>query len=355
MSKHAMDGALLDQLVMLSIPLCQKAQSLCPRPGPGRKPVIPDWVLGVMIMVAILLKKKTKSAHYVWWREHGTEFARWLPGQVFPARSTFFDRYRRVHHLYQQAIALQGREAVNQGWADARCVAGDKSLIAGRGPRWNVKDRDQGRVPRGVDIDTTWGYCQHDGWVQGYAFEVVVTAPNQGVVWPLLASADTASRSEQKTIRDKIPQLPTQTVYVLLDAGYDSNAVGEAVEWEGECRSGRRLLCPENPRPNTNRPRKLSSRETLARQRHRRLRGERKEFFLSRRGRALYARRKISVEPFHAQLKHLFELEDRVWHRGLDNNRTMLLGAIAAYQLLLTYNHSNGRPPANLQCLMDAL
>lgn len=355
MSKPAMDGELLDQLVMLSIPVCQEAQSRCPRQGPGRKPVIPDWVLGVMIMVAILLKKKTKSSQYVWWCEHRCQFARWLPEQSFPARSTFFDRYRRIHRLYRQAIALRGREAVKRGWANAECVAGDKSLIAGRGSDWDSCDRRRGHIPRGVDEDTTWGYSQHDGWVQGYAFEVVVTAPAHGVVWPILASADTASRSEHKTIQDKIPQLPAQTKYVLLDAGYDGNPVGEAVEWIGEQRSGRRLLCPEIPRPNANKPRKPSSRETLDRQHHRRLRAARKKFFQSRRGRVLYGRRKTSVEPFHAQLKHLFELEDRVWHRGLDNNRTMLLGAIAVYQLLLTYNHLNGRPNANLQRLIDAL
>ena len=287
MSKHAMDGALLDQLVMLSIPLCQKAQSLCPRPeDPDAKPVIPDWVLGVMIMVAIMLKKKTKSAQYVWWREHcGPNSPSWLPGQAFPARSTFFDRYRRVHDLYQQAIALQGQEAVKQGWADARCVAGDKSLIAGRGPRWNVKDRDaRAAFLSGVgDRYTTWGYCQHDGWVQGYAFEVVVTAPKKGVVWPLLASADTASRSEQKTIHDKIPQLPLQTMYVLVPLRATTvMRMGEAVEWERMTVAPGDACCtPENPRPNTNRPCKPSNRETLAQQQHHRQTARRAEGILS--------------------------------------------------------------------------
>jgi hypothetical protein len=339
----------------MSIPVCQEAESGCPRQGPGRKPIIPEWVIAVMIMVAVMLKKKTKSAQFVWWREHAAEFARWLPGQSFPARSTFFDRYRRVHRLYQQAVALQGQEAVEQGWADAKCVAGDKSLIAGQGPHWNAAEREKGEVPRGVDIDTTWGYCSHDGWVQGYSFEVLVTAPAYGVVWPLVASVDTASRSEQKTIGAKIIQLPDQTTYVLLDSGYDSNAVGEAVEWNGEQPTGRRLLCPEVPRPNTKRQRQPHNRETRERQHHRRLRDGRRAFFKSRRGRALYARRKTSVEPFHAQLKHLFELEHHVWHRGLDNNRTMILAAIAAYQLLLTYNHRKQRPSAHLQCLLDAL
>jgi hypothetical protein len=355
MSKRATDGALLDELVAMSVRVCQQAELGCPRQGPGRKPIIPEWVIAVMIMVAVMLKKKTKSAQYVWWREHAADFARWLPCQSFPGRSTFFERYRRVHRLYRQALVQQGQQAVKRGWADAKCVAGDKSLIAGQGPRWNASERKKGKVPRGVDVDTTWGFCTHDGWVQGYAFEVVVTASAHGAVWPLVASVDTASRSEQKTFLDKIPQLPDQTMYVLVDSGYDSNAVGEAVEWNGDRRTGRRMLCPEVPRPNTKRQRQPHNRETRERQHHRRLRKGRRKFFGSRQGRALYARRKTSVEPFHAQLKHLFELEHRVWHRGLDNNRTMILAAISAYQILLTYNHRKRRPCAHLQCLLDAL
>jgi len=355
MSKRAKDGTLLDKLVAMSIPVYQAAEREHPRQGPGRKPVIPEWVIAVMIMVGIMLKKKTKSAQYLWWCEHRADFARWLTDQPFPGRSTFFDRYRRGHRLQQQAIRQQGRQAIDEGWANAQCVAGDKSLIAGQGPRWNVGERHNGKVPRGADKDTTWSYSTHDGWVQGYSFEVVVTAVAKGVDWPLLASVDTASRSEQKTILDKIPDLPEQTKFVLLDSGYDSNAVGETVEGEGEQCTGRRLLCPQVPRPNTGRIRQPHNRETRKRQHHRRLRDTRRRFFQSRRGRALYARRKTCVEPFHAQLKHLFELEHRVWHRGLDNNRTMILAAIAAYQLLLTYNHRHGRQDAHLQALLDAL
>lgn len=355
MRRRATDGAPLDELVSRSIPLCQQAERECPRTGPGRKPTIPDWVLAVMIMVSVMLRKKTKSAQFVWWTQHRTEFTRWLPGQAMPSRSTFYERYRRVHRVFRQAIVLQGHEAVKRGWAQAECVAVDKSLIAGRGRIWKPSDRRRGRVPRAVDTDTTWGYSEYDGWVQGYAFEVAVTAPRHGVVWPLVASVDSASRSEQKTILEKIADLPRVTKFVLADSGYDSNAVGEAVEWCERRPSGRRFLCPEVPRPNTGRPRQASSHQSRERQYHRRLRDRRKRFLYSRRGRALYARRKVRVEPFNARLKHLFDLHDRVWHWGLDNNRTMLLAAICAYQLLLMHNHSKGRRVANLQCLLDAL
>src|SRR5262249_19228086 len=258
------------------------------------------------------------------------------------------------YRLFRRAVRLQGERAVAAGHADATCVAVDKSLLAGQGPPWDARDRASGRRPPGVDPDTTWGYSGYDGWGQGYSFEVVVSATG-GVPGPLLASADTASRSEQRSFRDKVPELPVTTRYVCADRGYDSNAVAEAVEWQGGRRTGRRFLCPEVPRPQNGKLRQPHNRETRTRQHHRRLRDERRRFFRSRRGGALYAPPNVRAEPFNAQLKHLFDLQDRVWHWGLDNNRTTLLAAICAYQLLLAHNHSNGRRTANLQCLLDAL
>jgi hypothetical protein len=354
MSRQAKDGAPLDELVAQAIPVCQEAERGCPRGGPGRKPEIPDWVLAVMIMIGVSLRKKTKAAQFTWWTVHADDFARWLPHQRLPSRSTFYDRYRRIHRLLRQVVRMQGARAVAQGAADATCVAGDKSLIAGRGRPWSPRDRRCGHVPRRVDPDTTWGYSTYDGWVQGYSVEVVVTATG-GVAWPLLASVDTASRSEHKTLPDKVGELPAMTQYVLLDSGYDSNALAETVEWDAGRRTGRRFLCPEVPRPNTGRPRQPHSRQSRVRQHHRRLRDARRRFLRSPRGRRLYARRKTSVEPFHAQLKHLFEFDDRVWHWGLDNNRTTILAAIAVFQLLLRHNQRKRKPLGRLQCLLDGL
>jgi hypothetical protein len=354
MRKRAMEGALLEEIVAQVIPVCQEAERTCPRGGPGRKPDIPDWVLAVMIMVGVSLRKKTKAAQFTWWTQHAADFARWLPGQRLPGRSTFYERYRRIHRLLRQTVRLQGQRAVRKGWADATSVATDKSLIAGHGRRWSPRDRRRGHLPRRVDRDTTWGYSEYDGWVQGYGFEVVVTATG-GVPWPLLASVDTASRSEQKTFLGKIPELPPSTLFVNADSGYDSNAVAEAVEWDAGRRTGRRFLCPEVPRPNVGRPRQPHSRQSRVRQHHRRLREARRRFLRSPRGRRLYARRKTSAEPFHAQLKHLFDLDERVWHWGLENNRTAILAAIAVFQLLLTYNQRKRKPLGRLQCLLDGL
>ena len=121
------------------------------------------------------------------------------------------------------------------------------------------------------------------------------------------------------------------------------------------CRTGRHFLCPEVPRPNTGKPRKASSRQSNDRQLHRERRESRRIYFDSATGRALYARRKITVEPFNSHLKMLFDLEDRVWHWRLDNNRTMVLGAIFGDQTLLTLNHRSGRRNRCITCILDRL
>jgi hypothetical protein len=114
----------------------------------------------------------------------------------FPARSTYFDRYRRAQRLFELAIRLQGEKAIAEGITDPKDVAVDKSLVAAQGPLWHKSDRKKNRIPkklRGVDRESDWGYSQHDGWVQGYSFEVVVSSTKDTTVFPLSASAATAS------------------------------------------------------------------------------------------------------------------------------------------------------------------
>jgi hypothetical protein len=356
MFRRAKDGAGLDALALLVMETCRSTAESHPRTGPGRPPVVPDWVLATMIVVGTLLKKKTKSATFLWWRTHEADFARWMPNERLPGRSTFYERYRRLAPLFRPVMLALTQQAIQRRWADATCVAVDKSLIASRGRKWSSSQRRRGRVKPGVDVSATWGYSQHDGWVQGYGYEVVTTAAKQGPVWLLLGSVDTASRSERHSFLEKVSDLPFSTKYVLADAGYDSNTVAEAVEWTADQRrTGRRFIAPEIPRPNVGRKRKPGSRETRERQYHRRLRDARRVTFQHPWARRLYARRKSRVEPFHAHFKHLFEFQDRVCHWGIENNRTHIMAAFVAYQVLLTYNHLQRRPNAKLQHILDRL
>lgn len=352
MGRRATEGTCLRALVHLAIPVCQEAERQCPRTGPGRPPQIPDWVLAVLIMVAVLKRRKSKSAQYRFLAEHRNDLCSWLHVRRFPARSTYFERYRRAQRVFQGAIRLQGQQAIRDGLADPRTTAADKSLIEALGPQWHKKNRLANHIPRGlrgVDRDSAWGYSKHDGWVQGYSYEVVVTANRVGTVWPLLASVGTASSSEHVTFEPKIEQLPKETNYVLADSGYDNNHYGEKIEWdERGRRTGRRFLCPENIRARQRR----ESRSTTCTARRRR---QRRRFLQSRRGKKLYAQRRQTVEPFNEWFKALFELDRKVWHRGLANNQTQLLAALFGYQILLRYNHRRGRRNGQLQWILDAL
>jgi Transposase DDE domain len=356
MGKRATMGTCLASLVKMALPLCQQAERECPRTGPGRKPEIADWILAVLIMVAVVKRKKSKSAQYRFLQEHRGELKNLLGSGKFPARSTYFDRYRRAHRLFAYAIKLQGGQAIAEGLIDATVVVPDKSLVAARGPLWHKRDRKKNRIPkglRGVDQGSDWGCSKHDGWVQGYSFEVVVSATKNSLVFPLLASADTASAKETTTFDQKIDDLPAATKNISADSGYDSNHIAERIEYSAEDRrSGRRFLCPENKRGSKDKsgrkpvePRNESHRRRLAR----------RQFYGSRRGKSIYRRRSQTVEPFNEWFKSLFELEDRVWHRGLENNQTQLLAALFAYGLLVRYNHRRGNENGRVRWIIDTL
>lgn len=352
MSRRVKEGALRAEFIESCKRFAKAAEGALPRTGPGRRPEIPDWVLAVMIMTAVAALKKSKWAQWRYWRDQAAAFAEWAEGFRLPGRSTFFARYRRLAALYSEALRRQGEHAVRNGWADAGCVAVDKSLVAARGRRRSSLAR--GPTPRGVDGDATWGYSKHHGWVRGYAFEVVATAPEKGAIWPLLASVDTASRSEQRSFVEKIPLLPESTRDVLADGGYDSNAVGESVEYDAAGRrTGRRLYCPPIRRRNVGRKRRKNWPQTRTRRESRRRRELRRKRFHSPTGKRLYARRKICIEPFHARLKDLFQLGHRTWLWGLANNRTVILAALFVYQTLLAIHHRRGHRNARIKYLLD--
>lgn len=355
MPRRVTDGASLDleKLTCLALPICQEAGVSCPRTGPGPKPTYSDSQIAVMIMCGVLKKKKSKSAQYRFVQQHAEMIKRLLALERIPARSSFFARYQQVDPVVQKGIELQGRAALREHVADARVVAADKSLMRARGPEWNQKDRKRKRVPKylhGLDREATWGKSDYHGWTYGYSYEVVVTATKDSVILPLLASVDVGSTNEHKSVVDKLDRLPPSTREVLIDPGYDSNDLADQVELDKhENPTGRHYVCP----PQKGYVSEIPERGRRERQRQRRV--KRLAFLRSRRGRKLYARRKETVEPFNGTFKAMFELEDHVWLRGLRNNRTEVLTAIFAYQLLVRYHWKQGRRNARVQYILDGL
>ena len=70
MGTRAKSGACLVRLAKEAVPLLREAERRSPRTGPGAKPDIPDWLIGVLIMVAIIKRKKSKSAQFRFLKEN---------------------------------------------------------------------------------------------------------------------------------------------------------------------------------------------------------------------------------------------------------------------------------------------
>jgi hypothetical protein len=357
MPARARDGTCLAKLVRMATPIIRAAQTQCPRTGPGRQPEFADWKIATLIMVAVLKKGKSKSAQYRYLWQHRAKFKRWLGLKHFPARSTYFKRYAKAHRILPGAIVLQGRQALKEGLTTARSVAIDKSMLGSRGRAGPGKKRlSQAKASelRGVDRQANWGFSPYHGWTYGYSYEIMTTADKGSVHLPLAASADVASTSEYVSCEPKLAYLPKQNRYVLADGGYDSNRLGDRVEWdEHDRRTGRRFICPRNRRTGKGRPK--SWRTAIKERQAQSRRWKRLDFYDSPHGRKLYAQRGQSVEPLHERLKSLFELSRQVWHRGLGNNKTQLLIAIFCYQLLLRYNFHRGHRNAKVQWILECL
>ena len=153
MRNCAKEGTDLVALVRQAIPFCQEAERLCPRTGPGRRPTIPDWVLAVLIVIAVLKLRKSKSAQFRFIKSHRQELLAVLRTDCLPGRTTYFERYRRAWKLYEVAIRLAGQFALKKDFTDAHCVAVDKSVIPAQGPPWNKRHVARGRVPRGAIVE----------------------------------------------------------------------------------------------------------------------------------------------------------------------------------------------------------
>jgi len=351
--RRAMDGGRLAELLMLAVPILRQAEQRCVREGPGRRPDYSDWQISALIAVAVAKRRKTKSAQYRFLVEHRLQLMDVLGLESFPARSTYFERYHDAWRLFQHAIAIQG-DLLTRRWADPCTVAVDKSLVFALGPPWHKRERRFDRARPGVDRGADWGFSEHHGWVYGYSFEVVVTAPAHGPVVPLQASVGPASASEHRTFGDKIPRLPRRTRHVLADRAYDNNRYGESIEYSEGRPTGRHFVCIARRPARTPRGPCSTDRHRIRRvlKAHR---AKRQIFCHSRTGQRLRRRRGRTVEPFMDWFKGRFELHDRAWHRGLSNNATQILGAMFVYQLLLRYNRRTGAKNTQIQWILDAL
>ena len=95
MAARALSGTCLERLARMASPLLRAAQRECPRDAPGRSNDYQDWQMAALILVAILHRRKSKSAQFRLLHERRATLQQWRHLDQCPARSTCFSRYDR--------------------------------------------------------------------------------------------------------------------------------------------------------------------------------------------------------------------------------------------------------------------
>lgn len=219
-------------------------------------------------------------------------------------------------------------------------VAVDKSMTEALGPKWHKKDRKLGKIPEGlrnVDVESEWGFSGYRGWVQGYSWHLVCSASPGHLPIPLLADAEPNNVVENKVFDPMICELPQDTRRVLADEGYDDQKLIHKVEMKARHGFKRRMLVPMEAYVNTPE-----------------WRLDYVQWYQSEKGRALYARRKITVEPMFETLKNIFD-HRRSWMKGLKNNQGIMLFIVLCYQLLIYYNWKHDLNLSSVKVIVDGL
>jgi hypothetical protein len=149
MGRRLVAEARLSDLLQMAVGFCQQADRATQRTGAGRPCVYPPWLLASLIMVAVLKRRKSKTAQYRFLEQHRATLLALLGVPRLPSRATYFARYARTHGVFEVAIRLQCRRAVRERIVDVSSVAVDKSVLTALGPAWHKKAQAAGRVPRG--------------------------------------------------------------------------------------------------------------------------------------------------------------------------------------------------------------
>lgn len=262
--------------------------------------------------------------------------------QPLPCERTFRRRFPKLDRTTSRQIRALGRYLIEEEEVtDATLVAIDKKMIQAQGPLWHKKDREQGRIPPGlrhVDVDSRWAKSHYRGWVQGYGLHVGVTATSHHPIVPFWAAWTFNNQNEAKVAYDAVDALPTTTVTVDADTGYDDPDLRAAIERkDAQGKLLRKLLVPIRAYDSTPEHRRQYA-----------------DLYQCDDGKAHYHQRSVSIEPFYERLDLLFEIEP-AWAVGLPKNRAWGLLWISSYQLLMIYLHRHRKPIEQIKQLLDQL
>jgi hypothetical protein len=246
-----------------------------------------------------------------------------------PHRTTLSRRFQALESELKARIWAMGWAFILAGYVQVHILLADGTLHQASGPSWPAKYKKQGILPaklRHVDTAAGWGHSPYHGWVWGYRTHPVVglTADLQPI--PLLAEATPADVQDNTLLEKQLPWLPSEATVMLLDSGYEDEALMLAWQQTDDHGVHTRWMIID-PKQRKGRPspwrQQLQVRRALEEV-------------------DLYKLRGKLIEPFFGRWKDAFDL-DVVPLQGRAAPVFLLL-ALYGYQLLLWDHLHTGRP-----------
>lgn len=253
-----------------------------------------------------------------------------------PDRRTLDRRLEEIAPQAEAQIRGLGLTLILEGVTDPSTAAADGSAFATPGPVWHKKDKEAGVVPdglRGLDKEADWIQSSYHGWVYGYKAHVSISV-SPATVRVVLDATVTGSACESHVLQTRLDHLPPTLDTLLLDAGYDDGTLIEAAAERGIS-----ILAP------LAKPIGESTSQD---------RRDRAAYLASPPGKARYAQRGTSIEPFFGTIKDFFCL-DPLPLQGKRHASTFILLALYAWNLIVLFNFLNDHPLGAVKSLLDCL
>jgi len=253
-----------------------------------------------------------------------------------PDRRTLDRRLEEIAPQAEAQIRVLGLTMILEGVTEPSTAASDGSAFATPGPVWHKKDKATGIVPEGLhglDREADWIQSTYHGWVYGYKAHVTISV-SPATVRVVLDATVTGSACESHVLQTRLADLPSSLDTLLLDAGYDDGDLLAAAAQQGII-----ILAPLAKPIGASTPQD---------------RLDRAAYLDSPPGKARYAQRGTSIEPFFGTIKDFFDL-DPLPLQGKCHAATFILLALFAWNLIVLFNFLNDRPLGAVKSLLDCL
>lgn len=240
----------------------------------------------------------------------------WFNFERAPSRKTIRRRFIAMPGFIRWLLPCIAREVSQMDeHLSIRIGFVDKSIFRALGGIWHKQHRKQGIVPHSsIDTDASWGKSAYHGWRFGYGLHLVVNH----LRLPLAACVTTAAAPDKEQVKRLLNGLLPHLLMLVGDAGY------RAIRFLQQLWNRLEVFLL------THRP--FTTYSKAKRWYNQRI--DRPE------AKAIYQRRKPSVEPAFSLIKEMFNLQGQAQlpYRGIVKVRTFLLLTVATIQLMMVFN-----------------